>query len=148
MLFYLYTWFNFLRTAPLDKRGPAMTRLPSLVVVLLMVAQLHPTSADVQVLQETNPVKAHRAAISECVADVRRQKVSSKFDMHLTQAGELRGWGSDHDVYLFSRCMEKRGYDVQGGTNGNGAQRKEGAGRSRLMAIADMIERDLRGGRA
>ncbi len=38
----------------------------------------------------------------------------------LTQAGELRGWGSDHDVYLFSKCMEKRGYDVQGGTKGNG----------------------------
>jgi hypothetical protein len=116
MLFYLYTWFNFLRTAPLDKRGHAMMRLPSLVVVLLMFAQLHPTSADVQVSQETNPLKAHRAAISECVADVRRQDVSSKFDMYLTQAGELRGWRSDHDVYLFSRCMEKRGYDVQGGT--------------------------------
>jgi hypothetical protein len=73
----------------------------------------------VQVSQETNPLKAHRAAISECVADVRRQEVSSKFDMYLTQAGELRGWGSDHDVYLFSRCMEKRGYDVQGGTKGS-----------------------------
>jgi hypothetical protein len=119
MLFYLYTWFNFLRTAPLDKRGHAMMWLPSLVVVLLMFAQLHPTSADVQVSQETNPLKAHRAAISECVADVRRQEVSSKFDMYLTQAGELRGWGSDHDVYLFSRCMEKRGYDVQGGTKGS-----------------------------
>jgi hypothetical protein len=44
--------------------------------------------------------------------------------------------------------MEKRGYDVQGGTKGNGVQRKEGAGRSRLLAIADMIERDLREGRA
>jgi hypothetical protein len=148
MLFYLYTWFNFLRTVPLDKRGHAMTRLHSLVVVLLMFAQLHPTSVDEQASQETNPLKAHRAAISECVADVRRQKVSSKFDMHLTQAGELRGWGSDHDVYLFSRCMEKRGYDVQGGTKENGAQRREGAGRSRLLVIADMIERDLREGRA
>jgi hypothetical protein len=44
--------------------------------------------------------------------------------------------------------MERRGYDVQGGTKENGAQRKEGAGRSRLLAIADMIERDLREGRA
>jgi hypothetical protein len=125
MLFYLYTRFNFLRPLPLDNRGHAMMRLHSLVVVLLMFAQLHPTSVDGPVSQETNPVKAHRAAISECVADVRRQKVSSKFDMYLTQAGELRGWGSGHDVYLFSRCMEKRGYDVQGGTKENGAQRKE-----------------------
>ena len=148
MLLYLYTWFNFLRTVPLDKRGHAMMRLHSLVVVLLMFAQLHPTSADDQVSQETNPVRAHRAAISECVADVRRQEVSSKFEMYLTPAGELRGWGSDHDVYLFGRCMEKRGYDVQGGTEGNGVQHKEGAGRSRLLAIADMIERDLREGRA
>jgi len=148
MLFYLYTWFNFLRTVPLEKRGHAMTRLHSLVVVLLMFAQLHPTSANDQVSQETNPLKAHRAAISACVADVRRQEVSSKFDMHLTQAGELRGWGSDHDVYLFGKCMEKRGYDVQGGTKENGVQRKEDAGRSRLLAMADMIERDLREGRA
>jgi hypothetical protein len=78
------------------------------------------------------------------VADVRRQEASSKFEMYLTLAGELRGWGSDHDVYLFGRCMEKRGYDVQGGTKGNGVQGKEGAGRSRPLAIADMIERDGR----
>jgi hypothetical protein len=102
MLFYLYTW------------------LPSLVVVLLMLAQPHPTSADVQVSQEANPLKAHRAAIGECVADVRRQEAPSKFDMYLTPAGELAGWGSDYDVYLFSKCMEKRGYDVQGRTKGNG----------------------------
>ena len=120
MLFYFYTWFNFLRTAPLDKRGHAMMRLPSLVVVLLMLAQLHAMSADVQVSPQANPLKAHRAAVGECVADVRRQEVSSKFDMYLTPAGELRGWGRDHDVYLFNKCMEKRGYDVQGGTKGNG----------------------------
>ena len=128
MLLYLYTWFNFLRTVPLDKRGHAMMRLHSLVIVLLMFAQLHPTSVDEQVSQETNPVRAHRAAISECVADVRRQEVSSKFEMYVTPAGELRGWGSDHDVYLFGRCMEKRGYDVQGGTKGNRVQRKGGRG--------------------
>jgi hypothetical protein len=61
--------------------------------------------------------KAYQAAISKCVEDVRRpdgmRNVFSKFDMYTTKNGELRGWGTEHEVYLFNKCMQQRGYDTQ-----------------------------------
>ena len=58
--------------------------------------------------------RTYQRAIVLCVADVRKESAAfSKFDMYLTKAGELRGWGTDHEMYLFNKCMEQLGYDTQ-----------------------------------
>jgi hypothetical protein len=44
---------------------------------------------------------------------VQKEGHSLKFDMYLTKTNQLRGWGSGHDIYLFNKCMEQLGYDVQ-----------------------------------
>ena len=63
--------------------------------------------------------RLYRGAIATCVADVRNESgYQSKFDMYLTKMGELRGWGTDHEIYLFNKCMERRGYDTRAESRG------------------------------
>jgi biotin operon repressor len=58
-------------------------------------------------------LEAFRAAITDCVVKVRTEGYNIQFDVYLTKANQLRSWGSEHDFYLFNKCMEQRGYDVQ-----------------------------------
>jgi hypothetical protein len=71
------------------------------------------TSSDAQTFQEATRLDTFRAALADCVATVRKDGQSLKFDMYLTKTNQLRGWGSGHDIYLFNKCMEQLGYDVQ-----------------------------------
>jgi hypothetical protein len=92
---------------------PRLFNLTVLHFVALSLVTSAATVSDAQTVQEATRLDTFRAALADCVATVRKEGHSLKFDMYLTKTNELRGWGSGHDIYLFNKCMEQLGYDVQ-----------------------------------
>ena len=92
-------------------------RRASLLVAFSLLTSAAKVS-DAQTSQEATRLDTFRAALADCVATVRKEGHSLKFDMYLTKTNQLRGWGSGRDIYLFNKCMEQLGYDVQVGPGG------------------------------
>jgi hypothetical protein len=86
--------------------------IPRFVALTLALFLVQPTRLHAQASEQAKQLAAFRLVVNDCVKEVKKEG-SYNFDMYVTKAGELRGWGNNHDFYLFNRCMKQQGYDTQ-----------------------------------